>query len=187
MAPPILMGVGLASSLASGLIGASGASASGAAQQQMYNYQAGVALLNKQIAEQNAEYTRNVGELQATKYGLQAAQQLGRIKVAQAASGLDVNSGSAAQIRSSQEMLTRTDLTQIRSNAAKTAYNFEAQGAQYGAQATLDTMAGMNARSAGMVNAASSIIGAAGSISSEWLQGQRLGAWGSGMGSVGAT
>jgi hypothetical protein len=54
---------------------------------------------------------------------------------------------------------------------------------QYTSQAQLDTLAGRNARTSGMIGAASSILGGASSVSSEWLRGQSLGLWGSPSGS----
>lgn len=173
---------GLGLSLLGGLTQAFGALFSADAQKQMYNYQAGVANLNAEISRQNAEYARSVGELQATRYGMQAAQRMGQIKVAQSASGLDINSGSAKQVQQSQATLTRMDLTTIRSDAAKTAYNYEVQGVQYGAQAQLDTLAGKNAMSAGMISASGSIIGTAASVDTAWLRGSQLGLWGGGQG-----
>ena len=170
---------GLGLTLLGGLTSAFGAFQTAGAQREMYDYQAGVANLNAQIARQNAEYARTVGELQATRYGMGAAQRMGQIKVAQSASGLDISSGSARQVQESQARLTRMDLTTIRSDAARTAYNYETQGVQFGAQAQLDTLAGKNAMAAGMINAAGSIIGTAASVDSAWLRGTQLGLWGS--------
>ncbi len=89
----------------------------------------------------------------------------------QGASGLDVGSGSAKQVRQDQQQLTRTSETSIRSTAAKTAFNYEVEGAGFTAQAGADSAAGKNAMTAGMIGAASSILGSASSVSSEWLKG----------------
>ena len=178
MNPNTLMGgVGMGVTFLGGITSAIGAFVQGQAQQEMYNYQAGVARLNAQIADQNATYTRQVGELQAAQAGLAGAQRMGQIRAAQGASGLDVNTGSAKQVQQSQGQITSMDMTAIRSNAAKTAYNYEVEGTQYIAQANLDTVAGKNARTSGMINAYSSILGSASSVSSEWLRGQSLGLW----------
>jgi len=172
-------GVGLGASLGGGLLSAFGAHQAGERQQQMYNYQAQVARINADIDKQNAAYARNKGEIEATQYGQKAAQQRGGILSAQAASGLDVNSGSAAQVRSSQGTLTRMDLTQIRSNAAKVAYDYDVKSTMDINQANLDVMAGENAAKAGNINAMSSILGTVGSVSSKWMQGSQMGMWGS--------
>jgi hypothetical protein len=161
-----------------GVLGAKGAEKSGQAQQQMYNYQAQVAQINATIDRQNAEYALNQGEQQAQQFGLHAAQQRGQIIANQGASGIAIGSGSNAEVVRSQDLLTRMDLTQIRSNAAKTAYDFSTKATMDLNQATLDTMAGANARTAGDINAASSILGTVGSVSSKWLQGKQMGMWG---------
>ena len=180
MANTALMGdVGMGATFLGGLTSALGQFIGGIDQQQMYNYQSAVAKLNAQIANQNSEYATQVGELQATQAGLQGGQTMGRIKAAQSASGLNVNSGSASQVRASQKEATANTVAGIRSQAAKTAYNYQVEGVQYSSQAQLDTLAGKNARTAGMIGASSSLIGAASSVSSEWLRGQQLGMWGS--------
>jgi len=169
---------GMFTTMAGGLQSAIGGIMGGQAQQAMYNYQAGIARLNQTIAYQNANYARQVGELQAQRAGMTQAQQQGQTVAALASHGLDIRSGSAAATIASQKLVGQMDLATIRSDAAKTAYNYEVQGVQYGAQAQLDTVAGQNARSAGLVSGMSSIVGAASSVSSEWLRGQQLGLWG---------
>jgi hypothetical protein len=170
--------IGVGASAGGGLLSAFGAEKSGAAQQQMYNYQSQVAQINANIDKQNAEYALNQGEQQAQQYGIHAAQQRGQIIAAQGASGIAVGSGSNASVVSSQDLLTRMDLTQIRSNAAKTAYDFNVKATADTNQATLDTFAGQNAKTAGDISAASSILGTVGSVSSKWLQGNQAGLWG---------
>lgn len=178
-------GVGIGASILGGLFGAAGASEQSQAQQGMYNYQAGVAQINSQISLQNAEYARQQGEQEAQQAGMQGAQRMGQIKVAQASSGLDVNSGSAKQVQSSQALVTGLDLTQIRSNAAKSAYDFDVQATQYQNQATLYKMGATDAAAAEPYNVASSILGSAASVSSKWLQGQQVGMFsGTGVGST---
>ena len=172
--------IGMGTSLAGGIMGAVGAEKTGAAQQQMYNYQAGIAQINSKIDLQNADYARNVGEIQAQNYGIKAAQELGNIKTAQSASNIDINSGSAVDVRTSQSKVAQMDLTQIRSNAAKTAYDFDVKSTMDLNQSTLDIMGGENAKQAGDINAMSSIIGSVGSVSSKWMQGNQAGMWGSG-------
>jgi len=172
-------GLGLGSSFGGSLMSAGGAIASGFANERMYDYQAGIAKLNQQIDKQNAEFAVQTGEQQAFQAGLKQRAQMGQIKVAQASSGFDVRSGSAEQVRTSQAKLNLQDTDIIRSNAAKTAYNYELQGTVAGAQAGLYQMAGQNALEAGGISAAGSILGGVSSVSSEWLQGARVGLWGS--------
>ena len=179
MASPTTIGeVGLGSTVVGSALSAYGAYSQGQATSRMYGYQANMARINSQIALQNADYARNQGEQQAVIAGRQGAQQLGGIRAAEGASGLNVNSGSAKDVQTSQQGTTALNLTQIRSNAAKTAYNYDVQSTQDISQAGLYDLAASNALTAGDLGAASSIIGGAGSVSSKWLQGNQQGLWG---------
>ena len=179
-APSALGGIGLGASLAGGLVSAFGAAQQGTAQQQMYNYQSAVAQINSKIDLQNSDYAINQGEQQATQYGMKEAQQFGQIRAAQGASNIDVNSGSNAQVQSSEREVGAIDTTTIRSNAAKTAYDYDVKSTMDLNQSTLDTMAGINAKTAGNINATSSLLGAAGSVATKWQQGSTSGLFGSG-------
>lgn len=173
--PATLAMIGMTASAGGGLLSAFGAEKSGAAQQQMYNYQAAVAKINADIDRQNAEYALDQGERQATQYGVKAGQQRGAIIAAQGASGIAIGSGSSAEVVRSQDVLTRMDLNQIRTNAAKTSYDYSVRATSDTNQASLDVMAGENAKTAGDINAASSILSSAGSVSSKWIQGSQAG------------
>jgi hypothetical protein len=172
--------IGIGASLAGGILGAEGAKTTAQDTQNMYNYQAGVAQINSKIDLQNADYARNQGEIQATQFGLKEAQQEGQIKTAQAASGLDVNSGSALDVQQSQRQLGQMDMTQIRSNAAKTAYDYDVKSVADLNQSTLDVMGGQNAIVAGQYQADASILGSVGSVASKWNSGSTSGLFGSG-------
>lgn len=169
--------VGLGASLAGGMLSAFGATQQGAAQQQMYNYRAQVARINADINRQNASWAREKGETEAMQYGLKAAQQRGAIKVAQAASNLDVTSGSAVDVQRSQEKIKDLDTAMIRSNAAKIAYDYETKATMDENQAKLDVMAGDYAKKAGDLKMWESIIGTASTVSSKWQQGRSTGLW----------
>lgn len=170
-----LAGIGSLATLAGGIIGGVGQIQAGDAAAQMYNYQAQLATINANTAKQNADFALTQGEISAVNYGKQAAQRAGAIVAAQASSGLDVKSGSAVDVQQSQQTATRIDLSQIRANAAKSAYDYEVQGTSFTNQATLDTAAAANSQWAGMIGAGSSMLGAAGSVSSKWLQAGQLG------------
>ena len=172
-----LGGLSMGASSGGSLLSAFGSLSSGIANKGMYDYQSGIAKLNQQIDLQNAEFARQQGEQQSQQFGLKAGAQMGQIKVAQASSGFDVRSGSAAQVRSSQAQLNTLDMDVIRSNAAKTAYGYTEQAAVAGAQSKLYSMAGTNALAAGAIGFGSSILGGISSVSSEWLKGAQVGMW----------
>jgi hypothetical protein len=152
----------------------------------MYGYQAQVARINAQIDKQNADYARHVGEQNAQIAGLKGAQQFGQIRAAEGASGLDVNSGSSADVQASQRKITQMDINTIRSNAAKTAYDYEVKSVNDLNQAGLYDAAASNAEAAGNINVAASLIGAAGTVATRWQAGAQSGLFsGGGGGSAG--
>lgn len=170
--------IGIGASIAGGITAAEGAKTTAAATQQSYNYQAGVAKINSTIDLQNADYARSQGDVQALQYGMKEAQTIGSIKTTQAASGLDVNSGSNADVQASERKVGDIDTAQIRTNAAKVAYDYDVKSAMDLNQSTLDVMAGNNAITAGNIQAESSILGSVSSVASKWTQGSTAGLFG---------
>lgn len=178
MADPITAGlgiVGMGSSILGGLTSAAGAEKAGAAQEMQNYYQAGLAKFNAQIALQNRDYALNQGEQQATIRGLAGGQTMGAIRAAEGSSGFDINTGSHADVQKGQQFANAQDLAQIRSNAAKTAYDYSVQSTQFDQQAKLYEMAGTDAAKAGQIKAEASIISTAGSVADKWTQGSQVG------------
>ena len=187
MADPVTLGtIGLASSGASGALGVFSSLMGGGAKADAYKYQSSMAWQNAAIAKQNQKYALDVGEQQAEKQGIAGAAQAGQIKAGQAASGVDVNTGSAKEVQTSQHLVSQMDLNTIREKAAKTAYDFSVQATNYENQAKGLNKAASNARTEGVLGAVSSFIGTVGSVSSKWMQGQQLGMWGKGGTSSGS-
>lgn len=222
MASPISIG----SSIAGGLFGAMGAATKSAGEQtqirgqmlgtigkafqfdvesQSYKwksgveeYQAAVARNNKVIAEQNANYERDVGEVQAQQVGMKARSDYGQMVAAQGASGIDVNSGSAVGVRAGMIDVGFHDQQVTRANAAHIAYGYEVQATQFEAEAAIhSTTAEMDriqadnattaanitrsalplqedainlSKTAGTIGVLSSLTGAAGSVANKWMQ-----------------
>lgn len=171
----IVAGVGLAASIAGAGLGAAGAISGAEASKSMYNYQAGIAQQNQQIALQNEAYALQSGEANASQSGMASRTQIGQIITAQGASGTRVGSGTNAQVVSGQELIANTEQTTIRSNSAKAAYDFNVGSVQAGEQASAYSSAASNAMTAGGISAGASILGGAGSVSTKWLQGNQAG------------
>jgi len=163
-----LIGMG-ASALGSG-VSAFGAMLKGGADAAMYNYRAGVAEMNQRVAQQNADYARQAGEVQAQEEGMKTRAQVGHIRAVAGASGLDVSSGSPLAVRTSAEEVGQENIALIRSDAAKKAYGYEVQALSYGAESTLDRFAADRSKTAGMFEAAGTLLGGAGNVASKWLQ-----------------
>lgn len=177
-----IAGVSLVASALGSATSASGASFTGQAQANMYNYQAGVAQINQQIMAQNASWATEEGEVSAQQQGIKTQAQIGTTLAQQGAGGLDVASGSDARVRASELEIGEEDQALIRSNAAQKAYGFEVQGFQYAAQASADTASASNSLTAAQYNVASSLLSGASSVSSKWLQGSQAGIFGGGSG-----
>lgn len=174
--PATMAALSIGSSVAGGLLGAAGAKQSAQAESEMYQYKAGIALANKKIEEQNADYAFKVGEQEAGRFGIKTRQNIGSIRAAQSGSGLDVNTGSAVQVRESAHDLAAMDMATIRQNAARQAYGYKVKAWEAGQEATLYGMAASKAKTAGNINVLSSLISGASSVSSKWMQAKQVGA-----------
>ena len=175
MDPATIALVSMGSSAAGGTLGAFGKLAEGKASSQMYQYQAGVAQFNQKIAEQNRDWAYQTGERQAEITGIKGRQQIGAIKAAQSGSNLDVNSGTAVQVRESQRSITQMDMETIRSNAAKQAYGYTVEATKYAADTGMYMKAASDVRKASYIGAASSLLSGATSVSSKWMQARDAG------------
>jgi len=172
--------VGIGSTLFGGVLGAQGAQQQAQAQSQAElfkaaeaQFQAGIALQNKQISEQNASYAKFAGEVEAQQASIQSRQEIGQTRAQQGAGNLDINSGSNVQVRMSMAGVGEENVAMIRSNAAKAAYGDTVQAIQFGEQAdwqktaaSFDTQAAGYAMTAGDINATSSILGSVGKAAS---------------------
>ncbi len=180
MADPItLMAVGTMAATAGGaIVGGIGAEKSGQANAATYRYKAGVALLNKQINEQNASWATQAGGAKAEVEGLKSKQQIGETKVVQSASGFDVNSGNNEKVRETQTDVAKYDQNVIRWDAAKAAYGYETKSTTDVAESHLDQMAASQSEEAGFLGMMGSFISGAGNVAGKWMEGSKVGAFG---------
>src|SRR6201999_2427854 len=94
----------------------------GQATAQADAYQAQVAANNAAIAKQQSKLDIQSGEITAQEQGLKTRAAVGQEKAAQGASGIDVNTGSAVDVRAGTAEMGMVDSLADRSNAAKKAY-----------------------------------------------------------------
>lgn len=174
MADPISM-VAIGSTIAGGVVSGIGAANTASANAAAYNYKAGIATLNSQIAQQNASWAVQSGGIKSEEEGLQAGQAIGQTKVAQSAGGFDVNTGSNSAVRSTQSDVAKFNEGIITTDAARKAYGYQVEGAKDTAEATMDTSAASNAKTAGDLAVLSSILGTVGSVAGKWTQGNTIG------------
>ena len=96
----------------------------------------------------NAERAAAAGEQNAAQAELKGRAAVGAIRAAQAANNVDVNTGSAVDVRSSAAETGQLNALTIRNNAAREAWGYQNQAASNTAQASLDTMQGQAAQDA---------------------------------------
>ena len=101
-------------------------------------YQAQVAQNNAIIAEQNATYASNAGLTQAAATSMKGAAAGGKVKAAQAASGIDVNTGSAVNVQASERETNVLNSETVLNNAELQAYGYRAAATGYKATAGLE-------------------------------------------------
>lgn len=139
--------------------GAQGAKAEGKAAQQAAEYNAKVSTNNAIIARRNAELSGQEGEAATGRQQAETRARVGAIKAQQAASGVDVNTGSAVDVRSSAAETGQLSAISLRSQAARKAYGYNQQATDYESQAILQRAEGQNARTAGNMNAQTTLLG----------------------------
>lgn len=164
-----------------------GAMESSAAQSSAANYQAQVALNNQKIADQNAQFALQTGQQEDAAKRQQTAQVTSQQRAITAASGIDPNTGSSQRIQGDTAALGELDAQTIRNNAARTAWGYQAQGANFGGQAALLQSQASDAASAGALGAFSSLVGGASSVSNKWTTFNTQGVFGGGGGYSPAT
>lgn len=110
----------------------------GIANANSAHYQAQVADNNATIAKQNANYAASAAAAQTERAGLKARAQFGAVRSGIAASGIDVNSGSAADTQVSQREIGNLDTQTVANNAALKVYGYQTQATNFTAQSGLD-------------------------------------------------
>lgn len=155
-------------SLIGGIVGAIGSIASANAQANAAEYQAAVARNNKIIADQNATYERQTGQVEEQAVRLKTAETISAAHAIQGASGVESESGSPVQVRKTTAIVGEEDALNTYTNAQRRAYEYVVQGTNFEAQAKLyDYQAGAE-RMAGFFNAFSSILGGISSVAGKW-------------------
>lgn len=162
--------------IALGAIGAAvstvGLVAQGESASKSANYSAQVARNNAVIAEQNAAYSAQAGTVAATASSQRGAANLAKIKVAQAAGNIDVNSGSATAVRASQAETNKLDTETTAHNALLSAYGYRTQATSDTAQAGLLQNEADAAPIGAGLSAAGGLLGQASSLGFKWQDSQ---------------
>jgi hypothetical protein len=154
--------------LAGGGISAFGAYEGGKARAASADYQAQVAKNNAMIARQNASWEAASGAAKESAQGMKTAASAGTAKAAQGASGIDVNTGSAANVRGAIAKLGALDALTIRSNTARAVYGYEVAATSDEAESKLLSAEAKQAGTAGDISALGTFLSSASSVGSKY-------------------
>lgn len=168
--PSTIQMLSTAASGVGAVTGAIGSLRGGQANADASMYQAAVARNNQLVAERNAQYALEAGRSAESNQRQKTAQMIGAQRAAMAANGIDIGSGSALNLQSDTGAIGELDALTIRNNAARQAYNYEAQAADFSANSSLMRMKASNDKKAGNIGAFSSLVGGASSVSDKWLR-----------------
>lgn len=91
-------------------------------------YQRAVAETNAKLAEMNADDALRRGDKEAARYLKQAKGVRGAQRAAMAAQGIEVDSGSAAEIQADTEKIAAENVVTIKTNAFREAWGYRVEG-----------------------------------------------------------
>lgn len=151
-------------------ISAAGAVEGGQATANAANYNAQVAKNNATIANQNADYVVAAGQEAASNESRKNAAQSGKIKATQAASGVDVNTGSSKDVQVSERETGQLDSETVLNNSELKAYGYRSQATGFEATAGLETAEAEQAPIGADLTAAGGLLGSASSLGLKWSQ-----------------
>ena len=155
--------IALAASLGSSVVGGVGAIQQGNAASASAGYNAQIAANNAKIATQNAGYAGAEGEYNVGVAGARTSAQVGATLANQGASGIDVNTGSAVNVRESEAKVGMLNALNIRSEAARKAYGYQTEAVSDTAQSQLDKSQASADKTAGLIKAGATVLGGVGS------------------------
>lgn len=138
-------------------VAAAGAATSAIGAVRSGNDQASALKYNALVENQNAEATRRQGQAEAEQKGSEVTRRMADARAAIAASGIDPNSGTPLELMS--DMATQGELSK-----KLITYQSELSARGLSQQAQLDLVNARNAKTAGYLNAASTVLTSAGKI-----------------------
>lgn len=154
--------------VAGAAVSAVGTIAGGFANQNAANYQAQVARNNSIAAQQNATEAEQAGSAKAENQSQKGAAALAKVKTAQAANGVDVNSGSAVDVQASERETNYLSTENVFHNDMLQAYGYRVQSENFQSEAALDQAKADEAVPASVLSATGGLLSSASSVGSKW-------------------
>ncbi len=135
----------------------------GRAADKMGKYNQRVLNQNADIAERNALWASQAGEQQVATQQYKSRAEAGAITTSQAVSGIDINKGSAVDVRASSVAKNMLDSQNIRAEATRKAYGYQVQASDLRSQGEVARAEGKNARDQAYMKATSTALSSAAS------------------------
>jgi hypothetical protein len=156
MAATALYGLGTALGLYGGIQNAN-------AQSEQADFQAKQDEFNAQISDIQAKDAIDRGDIAAGNLRNQANQLQGSQRASAAAQGIDVNSGDAAALVEETNKLSTLDILNIKNNATREAFGYQAQASGLRSQAQMTRIAGKNAATGSILTSGANAFSGTGS------------------------
>jgi hypothetical protein len=144
-------------------LSAAGSAMQGMAARSAAKAQARVEEQNARLAELQGQDAVRRGGREEAKFRREQSMLEGRQRSLLAAGGVDIDSGSAAELQEASRMEGEEDAAVIRLNAQREKWGFDTQALNHRNAAAAARSAGRNAMTAGIVGGAASLLSAAGS------------------------
>lgn len=145
-----------------------GAYASARSTRQGLKYQAAMSALNAEQAEKTAQSVLRAGEQAQSQVAMRAGKVKAAQKVSQAARGVQIGVGSAAEEIATTDLMKEADMLTINANATRQAWAARMQATNY---ANESLMQGTSAESLSPASAAfSSLLTSASAVAPHWYR-----------------
>jgi hypothetical protein len=156
----LMSGIGAGASAYGQVKGGREAKRQGALQQQAAESQAELSDYNASVADLQATDATQRGEEEANHYRQGVRTLVGEQRATFAASGVNVDFGSAGEVQQDSAFLGELDALTIRTNAAREAWGYKTQAYDFRKRADITRREGINAAEAGKSAARAGVIGA---------------------------
>lgn len=147
----------------------------GYAAKQEGKYKEGVANYNTRRSENEAQREKNIGIQEENKQREATAQMQSAQRAQLAASGVDINTGSAANIQADTEMLGEIDALTIRRNYTDSSQAMMDSAELERAQGKAARKAGNNAFTGSLISAAGTALSSG--VADKWLTPKSAANW----------
>lgn len=129
-----------------------------------------VAERNAKLAEMQRADVLNRGAFEENRFRGEVDQQVSSGRAAAAASGVDVSTGSAADVSATRSAVGELDALTLRNNAAREAWGYDVQAANSRMEGRLALLAGENEAAGQRAAGVSTLLTGASSLASQYYR-----------------